>query len=117
MTYEQIKKIRINEIAEETGYLELAKESLGIVSDAVEVDKVLCMLIGSALEDLARVGIDIASHLKDDLLKTTVMLYVKGQYGDADINKRNEYMKRYTQNLRSMQHSQEYLTKERVDNA
>ncbi len=114
MTYEQIKNLKITEVIKTTDYLDLAKEALGIVKDATAVDKTLSTLIGSALEDLARVDIDVIGHLNDDLLKTTVMLYVKGQYGDTDINKRNEYMKRYISNLRSMQRSQEYLKKEGV---
>ena len=112
MTYEQVKNLKINEVVKQTEYLSLAKEWCGIVEDATEVDKTLSMLIGSALEDLARVDIDVVGHINDDLMKTTVMLYVKGQYGDIDINKKNEYMKRYTQNLRAMQRSVEYLMKE-----
>ncbi len=107
MNYEQLIK--------ENNYLNLAKEAVGIVRTSTAVDNTLNTLIGSALEDLSRVDIDVKSHAQDNLLKTTLMLYVKGQYGDTDINKRNEYMKRYTQNLRSMQRSVEYLKKEESD--
>ena len=107
MNYEQLIK--------ENNYLNLAKEAVGIVRTSTAVDNTLKTHTRSALEDLSRVDIDVKSHAQDNLLKTTLMLYVKGQYGDTDINKRNEYMKRYTQNLRSMQRSVEYLKKEESD--
>ena len=113
MTYEEIKELEID-----NNYLSLAKECLGIVDTSTLKDKEICMLIESALEDLARVNIDIKTHIEDNLLKNTVMIYVKAHFGDTDINKRNEYLKRYKMNLRELMFSLEYQIKEESgDNA
>ena len=44
----------------------------------------------------------------NDLVKNTIVIYVKANFGDGDIDKRNEYLKRYKSNLRELQFSEEY---------
>lgn len=118
MSYKEIKELEIDKMIKEFNYLALAKECLGIVETSTLKDQEISMLIESALEDLARVNIDIKTHIKDNLLKNTVMIYVKAHYGDTDINKRNEYLKRYKMNLRELMFSVEYQIKEESgDNA
>ena len=73
----------------------LAKECLGIVSTSTMKDKEINMLIESAKQDLERVGIDVENNINDYLIINTIMLYVKAHFGDTDINKRNEYLKRF----------------------
>ena len=76
------------------------------------------MLIDSAITDLKRVNIDVDNHLEDNLVQNTIVIYVKAHFGDGDINKRIEYLKRYKANLRELQFSEEYQKKnnEEVDN-
>lgn len=95
----------------------LAKQCLSIVETSRLKDKEIEMLIGSAKKDLERVEIDVQNNLKDDLLVNTIMLYVKAHFGDTDVNKRIEYLKRYKANLRELQHSEEYQKKEVDSNA
>ena len=95
--------------------LDLAKECLGIVASSTGKDKEITMLINAAKEDLERVEINIEEHSDKDLIKNTIILYVKAHFGDTDINKRNEYLKRYTMNLRTLQNSEEYTKKEGDD--
>ena len=106
MTDEEIEKsIADNE------YLKLAKECLSIVETSTLKDKEITMLIISAITDLSRVDIDVMKHLEDNLVKNTVMIYVKAHFGDTEIEKRKEYLKRYKMNLRELQFSEEYQKK------
>lgn len=98
--------------------LKLVKECLSIVDSSSLKDKELNMLIDSAIKDLKRVDIDVDNHMDDNLVKNTIVIYVKANFGDGDINKRIEYLKRYKSNLRELQFSEEYQKKnnEEVDN-
>lgn len=95
----------------------IAKQCLSIVETSILKDKEIEMLISSAKKDLERVQIEVENNLEDDLVVNTIMLYVKAHFGDTDINKRNEYLKRYKMNLRELQFSEEYQKKEADSNA
>lgn len=97
--------------------LKLAKQCLSIVESSTLKDKEIEMLINAAESDLKRVGVDILNNINDDLVVNTIMIYVKAHFGDTDINKRTEYLKRYKMNLRELQFSEEYQTKEVDSNA
>ena len=97
--------------------LKLAKECLSIVDSSTLKDKEITMLINSAISDLKRLEIDVEGHIKDDLVKNTIIIYVKAHFGDGDVNKRIEYLKRYKANLRELQFSEEYRKKEVNNNA
>lgn len=88
--------------------LKLSKECLSIVNTSTLKDKEITMLINSAISDLRRLEIDVEKHIEDDLVKNTIVIYVKANFGDGDIDKRNEYLKRYKSNLRELQFSEEY---------
>lgn len=88
--------------------LKLSKECLSIVNTSTLKDKEITMLINSAISDLKRLEIDVGKHIEDDLVKNTIVIYVKANFGDGDIDKRNEYLKRYKSNLRELQFSEEY---------
>ena len=88
--------------------LKLSKECLSIVNTSTLKDKEITMLINSAISDLKRLEIDVEKHIEDDLVKNTIVIYVKANFGDGDIDKRNEYLKRYKSNLRELQFSEEY---------
>lgn len=88
--------------------LKLSKECLSIVNTSTLKDKEITMLINSAISDLKRLEIDVKKHIEDDLVKNTIVIYVKANFGDGDIDKRNEYLKRYKSNLRELQFSEEY---------
>lgn len=97
--------------------LELAKECLSIVDSSTLKDKEITMLIESAMCDLKRLKIDVEGHIKDNLVRNTIIIYVKAHFGDGDIDKRIEYLKRYKANLRELQFSEEYQIKEVDSNA
>ncbi len=95
----------------------LAKQCLSIVETSILKDKEIEMLIKSAKKDLERVNIDVENNLEDNLIVNTIMIYVKAHFGDTDINKRNEYLRRYKSNLRELQFSEEYQIKKVDSNA
>ncbi len=86
----------------------LAKQCLGIVKTATLKDEEIEMLINSAKSDMERVDIDVDNNISDSLIINTIMLYVKAHFGDTDINKRKEYLERYTSNIRALKESEEY---------
>lgn len=86
----------------------LAKQCLGIVKTATLTDDVIEMYINSAKSDMNRLDIDVDNNIEDSLIINTIMMYVKAHYGDSDINKRNEYLNRYTANIRALKESEEY---------
>lgn len=97
--------------------IKLAKQCLSIVESSTLKDKEIEMLIKSAKNDLERAGIDTLSNQTDDLIINTIMIYVKAHFGDTDINKRTEYLKRYKMNLRELQLSEKYQIKGDDSNA
>ena len=99
-----------------TEYFALAKESLSIVETSTLKDKEILMLIESAISDLERVDIDVSNNLEDSLIKNTIMLYVKGHFGDTDINKKQNYIRLYKQKLRELQFTEKYQKKEDESN-
>ena len=117
MTYNELKNVDITQLIAQTDLLKLAKECLSIVDSSTLKDKEITMLIESAIEDLQRLEIDVKGHIQDNLVKNTIIIYVKAHFGDGDINKRIEYLKRYKSNLRELQFSEEYRKKEVDDNA
>ena len=96
--------------------ISLAKECLSIVESSTMKDKEIQMLIESAVTDLKRLKIDVETCIDDNLIRNTIIIYVKAHFGDGDINKKTEYLKRYKANLRELQFSEEYKIKEEVDN-
>ena len=97
--------------------IKIAKQCLSIVKTSTLKDDEITMLINSAKKDLERVNIEVDKNLKDELVINTIMLYVKSHFGDTDIAKRTEYLKRYKANLRELQFSEEYQKKEINSNA
>lgn len=117
MTFDQVRNLRIDEVLAEKDWLKLAKECLSIVETSTLKDKEIYMLIESAVADMERVDIDVANNTNDNLIKYTVMIYVKAHFGDTDVNKRRMYLQRYKMNLRELQFSEKYQRKEVESNA
>lgn len=95
--------------------LKLAKECLSIVDSSTLKDKEITMLIKSAISDLERLEIDVKGNIENGLVINTIIIYVKAHFGDGDMDKRIEYLKRYKANLRELQFSEEYQKKKEVD--
>ena len=79
--------------------LSLAKETLGIVSSATAKDASIRMLINSAIDDIKRAGIKVDDSEMDDLIKNTIMLYVKANFGISNLDDKAKYMEAYQLHL------------------
>ena len=88
--------------------LSLAKETLGIVSSATAKDASLRMLINSAVADINRAGIKIDISETDDLLKNTVMLYVKANFGNSNPDDKAKCMEAYQLHIAKLSLSEDY---------
>ena len=88
--------------------LSLAKETLGIVSTATAKDASLRMLINSCIADLKRVGIKADAEKADDLIKSTIMIYVKANFGTSKPEDKAKYMEAYQLHIAKLSLSGDY---------
>ena len=88
--------------------LSLAKETLGIVPSATAKDASLSMLINSAIADIKRAGIKIDTSKTDDLIKNTIMLYVKANFGISNPDDKKKYMEAYQLHIAKLSLSEDY---------
>ena len=88
--------------------LSLAKETLGIVSSATAKDASLRMLINSGIDDMKRAGIKVDISKTDDLIKNTIMIYVKANFGISNPEDKAKYMETYQLHLAKLSLSEDY---------
>ena len=88
--------------------LSLAKETLGIVSTATAKDTSLKMLISSCIADLKRAGIKLNEAKPDDLIKSTIMIYVKANFGISNPDDKAKYMDAYQLHIAKLSLSGDY---------
>lgn len=88
--------------------LNLAKETLGIVSTATAKDASLKMLINSCVTDLKRAGIKVDAEKTDDLIKNTIMIYVKANFGISNPDDKAKYMEAYQLHIAKLSLSGDY---------
>ena len=92
--------------------ISLAKQCLSIIDSSTLKDKEIEMIIDAAITDMKRLGIDVEKKIDDQLLIMTIMIYVKANFGDTEVSKKEMYLKRYKANLDEMFLSEEYRMKE-----
>lgn len=88
--------------------LSLAKETLGIVSNATAKDASIKMLINSAIDDIKRAGIKVPDSEINDLIKNTIILYVKANFGISNPNDKAKYMESYQLHIAKLSLSEGY---------
>lgn len=93
--------------------LSLAKETLGIVSTATAKDTSLKMLINSCITDLKRVGIKVDVTKLDDLIKNTIMIYIKANFGISNPDDKAKYMEAYQLHIAKLSLSGDYKEAEK----
>lgn len=72
----------------------LSKQCLSIISTATIKDREIQMLIRSAILDLKRQGID--TDLSNELVKSAIIMFVKGNFGNADIKEKELAQRTYS---------------------
>lgn len=76
-----------------TNLLALAKQTLGIVSSATQKDDYLTMIIKAGIEDIQRVGITFDAT--SDLQQSTLMTYVKANFGISNPLDKERFLASY----------------------
>ena len=90
----------------DTELLNLVKKCLGIIDSSNFKDEEINMLIESARLDMIRQGINVQ---KDDfLIKGTIVMYVKANFGMTDVNEKRLASETYKYNCNNMSLSSEY---------
>lgn len=90
----------------EADLIKLAKESLSIVSTATLKDNEIKLWINAAISDLQRSGINC--NLIDDLIKSAIILYVKGNFGSMDIKEKEMCLNLYNLHRQELALSSKY---------
>lgn len=73
--------------------MDLAKQSLSIVSSSSLKDEEIEMLISAGKEDLKRQGIN--AELVNPLVTSAIIMYVKANFGNVDIHEKELSQKTY----------------------
>lgn len=78
--------------------LSLAKQCLSIVATATAKDNEITMLIKAGKADMQRQGIIVdppEGQTMNELVKTTIMMYVKANFGNTDIKEKELAQRTY----------------------
>lgn len=76
--------------------LQLAKECLSIVKSATLKDNEIEMLINAGIEDLKRQGINASVDTDNDLVKSSIIMFVKANFGNVDIKEKELAQRTYS---------------------
>ena len=76
--------------------LSLAKQCLSIVSTATLKDEEIKMLIQAGIADLNRQGIVANIDTTDNLVKATIVMFVKSNFGNVDIKEKELAQRTYS---------------------
>lgn len=86
--------------------LTLAKQCLSIVSTATAKDQEIQMLIQAGQSDMERQGIEVDTT--NDLVKATIMMYVKANFGNTDIKEKELAQRTYILLCKNLGLSEDY---------
>ena len=75
--------------------LSLAKQTLSIVSTATAKDQEIKSLIQAGILDMQRRGIDVTTSETNQLKISTIMMFVKGHFGNVEIKEKELAQKTY----------------------
>ena len=76
--------------------LQLAKQCLGIMETATLKDKEIKLLIKSGIEDLKRQSIKASVDTENDLIKFSIIMFVKANFGNVDIKEKELTQRTYS---------------------
>ena len=76
--------------------LKLVKQCLSIVETATLKDEEIKMLIQAGIADLTRQGIVASETTTDSLVKSAIVMYVKGNFGNVDIKEKELAQRTYS---------------------
>ena len=88
--------------------LKTAKQCLSIVETATLKDEEIKMLINAGIEDLKRQGINASVDTKNDLVKSSIIMFVKSNFGNVDIKEKELAQRTYSLLCNNLSLSSEY---------
>lgn len=86
--------------------LKTTKKCLSIVETATFKDEEIKMLINAGIEDLKRQGIN--TDTKNELVKSSIVMFVKANFGNTDIKEKELAQKTYSLLCNNLSLSSEY---------
>lgn len=76
--------------------LKTAKQCLSIVENATLKDEEIKMLINAGIEDLKSQGINASIDTKSELIKSSIIMFVKANFGNVDIKEKELARRTYS---------------------
>lgn len=76
--------------------LKTAKQCLSIVETATLKDEEIKMLINAGIEDLKSQGIKASIDTKSELIKSSIIMFVKANFGNVDIKEKELAQRTYS---------------------
>ena len=76
--------------------LKLVKQCLSIVETATLKDKEIEMWIQAGIADLTRQGIVASETIKDSLVQSAIVMFVKANFGNVDIKEKELAQRTYS---------------------
>lgn len=88
--------------------LKIAKQCLSIVETATLKDEEIKMLIKAGIEDLKRIGINATEDTENSLIQSTIVMFVKANFGNIDIKEKELAQRTYSLLCNNLSLSEEY---------
>lgn len=76
--------------------LKITKQCLSIVETATLKDEEIKMLIKAGIEDLKRMEINVTEATDNALIQSTIIMFVKANFGNTDIKEKEQAQKTYS---------------------
>lgn len=76
--------------------LKITKQCLSIVETSTLKDEEINMLIQAGIADLVRQGINASETTQDSLIKSAIVMFVKGNFGNVDIKEKELAQRTYS---------------------
>lgn len=89
--------------------LKLTKQCLSIVETATLKDEEIKMLIKAGIADLQRQGIKVDENTTESLVQSTIVMFVKANFGNVDIKEKELAQRTYSLLCANLGLSEKYL--------
>ena len=88
--------------------LKTAKQCLSIVETSTLKDEEIKMLINAGKADLKRQGIKVDNYIDNELIKSSIIMFVKANFGNIDIKEKELAQRTYSLLCNNLSLSSEY---------
>lgn len=95
------------------GLLVTTKQCLSIVATSTFKDEEIRMLIKAGIADLKRQGINASENTENELIKSSIIMFVKANFGNVDFKEKELAQKTYSLLCNNLSLSSDYKV---VDN-